>query len=467
LSKLQSGVEPLPRDIMQPQLEAELDAPVEQIFAEFEWEPIGSASIAQAYGARLQSGEPVVVKVQRPGIEEVVARDTAALLHLARVVERRTPLGRQLHVAEIAEEFAHHLRRELDFPREAANAIDLAAATDQASGVRIPHMYIELLSPRVLVQERLPGTSVADGGYIAALGLDDGELADRLVQTMALHMLTHGHFHADPHPGNVLLLDDGTLGLIDFGSTGRLDPRQRTAILEMTVAAMRGDSAALLDAVEQVAVIGRDGSDAALERAVARFLSENVGSGLNVNAEALSELVPLLATFNIHLPAELTVFFRALVLLDGTARTIHPGYSLIGGMSRLFDNGMQVAEPARGTVQDQLVQGVLAEMPRLRRLPSQLDRIAGLTARGELRTRIALFSTEQDARVVSTLVNRVVLGAGGGLLFIGSSLLLMASDGVGSSVGTTLTRTFGYIGLALAAVMLLRVVAAIVREGYN
>jgi ubiquinone biosynthesis protein len=162
LSRLQSAVEPLCREVMQPQLEAELEAPVDRVFAEFDWDPIGSASIAQAYAARLETGDPVVVKVQRPAIEEAVARDTAAMLHLARAVERRTPQGRQLRVAAIAEDFAHNLRQELDFPLEAANAIDLAAATDPAPGVRIPFMHGELLSQRVLVQERFAGVSVAD-----------------------------------------------------------------------------------------------------------------------------------------------------------------------------------------------------------------------------------------------------------------------------------------------------------------
>ena len=291
-------------------------------------------------------------------------------------------------------------------------------------------------------------------------------MADRLVHTMAKHMLSHGHFHADPHPGNVLLLDDGTLGLIDFGSTGRLDARQRTALLEMTLAARRGDGAGLRDAIEQVAIIGSDGSDAALERALARFLSENVGAGQGVSAKAMNELIPLLSTFDIRLPSELTVFFRALVLLDGTARTISPGYALVDGMSRLFERGVPTVEPG-ASMQDRLAHGLAAELPRLQRLPSQIDRIASLARRGELRTRIALFSTEQDARVITTLVNRLVLGLGGALLFIGSTPLLMVSDRPSSSINTSLTRTFGYVGLALAATLLLRVVAAIVREGYN
>src|SRR5207248_1856635 len=117
--------------------------------------------------------------------------------------------------------------------REAANAIDLAGATDPASGVRIPHVFDHLGTSRVLVEERFRGTSVAYHERIAELGLDETELADRLMRMMLAHMFTHGHFHADPHPGNVLLLDDGQLGLIDFGSTGRLDPSQRAALVDL------------------------------------------------------------------------------------------------------------------------------------------------------------------------------------------------------------------------------------------
>jgi hypothetical protein len=144
----------------------------------------------------------------------------------------------------------------------------------------------------------------------------------------------------------------------------------------------------------------------------------------------------------------------------------NPGYSLVDGMGRLFEGGVPALEPG-ASMQDRLVQGLLAELPRLQRLPAQVDRLASLAGRGELRTRIVLFSTEQDARVITTLVNRLVLGVGGALLFIGSTLLLVVSEGPGSSINTSLTRTFGYVGLALASTLLLRVVAAIVREGYN
>ncbi len=465
LSRLQSHVEPAPPEEMQRELESELGGTVEDLFSEFEWRPIGTASVAQAYAARLGTGEPVVVKVQRPGSDEMVARDSAALIHLARVIEQRTPQGRELHAAEVAEEFAKSVNNELDFVREAANTIELADATDAASKVRIPRIYRAMCTRRVLVEERFSGVSVCQE-RIAELGVDAQELADRLVKATVGHIL-HGTFHADPHPGNVMLLDDGTLGLIDFGSVGHLDPVERTALMQMTAAALSGDAAGLRDGIQQVAIIGNDVGDVALERALGHFLSEHVAPGQPIDASVLNDLIPLLATYDIHLPSDLSTFFRALALLDGTIRAIKPDYSLVDGMRRVLNGQLPTSDPGGGALEDQLRAGLLQELPRLQRIPAHVDRIATLAERGELRARVSLLSTERDERVVTKLVNRLVLGLVGGLVLIGSALLLTTAAGPNIAAETTFAEVFGFVGLGVAAVLLFRVVAAIVRDGYN
>jgi ubiquinone biosynthesis protein len=462
LAKLQSNVEPAPREAMQEQLETELGGPVEDFFDDFDWSPLGSASIAHAYTARLRTGERVIVKVQRPDMDDLVARDTAALLHLARAIERRTPIGRDLHVEEFAAEFARNLHEELDFFREGANAIDISSAIDGNSAIRVPQVYEELTTRRVLVEERFDGTSVADSARIAQLGVDTTKLADALVAAM-VDQLMYGHFHADPHPGNVMLLDDGTLALIDFGMTGRLDPAQRAALLQITMSAVRQDVSGLRDGLEAVAIFDAALPDAAFDRALGRFLNENVRPGQALDADAMNELVRLLTAFDVRLPSEMTACLRALVLLDGTARVIQPDYSLIDGMRRVLDP-TDGASRAAANAQDELKNAVVRELPRLQKLPAQMDRIATLAARGDLRARISLFSTFEDARVVTTLVNRITLALTGGLLALAGALLLTVGTGANNRE-TTLTEVFGYIALGFAAVVLLRVVAAVVRDG--
>jgi ubiquinone biosynthesis protein len=464
LALLQTHVDPTPQEAMQEQLETELGDVLERHFSAFDWHPLGSASIAQAYAATLITGEEVVVKIQRPGIEELVERDSVALLRLASFLERRTPQGRQLRIEQLAGEFTRALRQELDFSLEAREALEIARITGRTAGVRIPQIYDELSTSRVLIQERFNGFSVADSAGIARMGLDAAELADRLVQTMTKHMLTDGHFHADPHPGNVLLLDNGDLGLIDFGATGRIDPPQRTALIEMTIAVLRGDASALREGIEQITVIRPETSEVALERALQRFMTDNLRSGV-VNITAFGDLMTLLATFKIDIPAELTTFFRTLALLDGTVRTIHPGYSLIDGMQRLFDPRAAVATGAMSR-KDQLLDLVLRDAPRLQRLPARIDRITKLAAQGQLRVKVSLLSTEQDVVVVTRLLNRLLLGIIGSGLGLASAVLV--ATGSGTSNGPhALPAVLGYLGLSIAAVLILRVVATIVRDGYN
>jgi ubiquinone biosynthesis protein len=467
LSGLQTAVEPAPPDAMMTVLQAELGGPPPEFFADFEPQPVGTASIAQVYSARLKTGEPVVVKVQRPDLGALVRRDLDALLRLARAIERHTPRGQQLHATELMAQFADSVTRELDFKVEAANAATLAAATTASSGVRIPRVYPQLSTKRVLVEERLCGVPVSHRDRIAELGLEPSELADRLVRTVIGHVLS-GSYHADLHPGNVLVLDDGALGLVDFGSIGRLDARQRSALLQLTTAAMGGDAAGVRDALEMITMIGDDVDSVAFERALAHFLSERLVAGDVLDASALNELISFLVSFEVHVPPELSTFVRAVVVLDGTVRLMSPDYRLVDGV-RYVLGGQLLRRASRDTFgTGDLRSELVRDLSHLRRLPAHLDRIATLASRGELRARVALFSTEPDARVVTTLVNRIVLALVGGLLTVGAVVLLATSQtGRMASASASVMRAFGMVGLGVAAVLLFRVVAAIVRDGGN
>jgi ubiquinone biosynthesis protein len=461
LAKLQNQVEPEAIELIQPAIEAEIGGPVETVFAEFDWEPLAAASISQTYRARLLTGESVVVKVQRTGIESVMKRDLAALSLLADFAQRRTEFGQGLRTGEVLDEFAKGLHAELDFRREADAMTEMAMLLGDSSNVRIPKVYPELCTRRLLVQERCVGFTLADTEALEAATLDRTALGERLLRCALEQILKIGFFHADPHPGNIFVCDDGALGLIDFGAVGRLDPIQQAAVTDMLMALASRNVSLLRDGIERVADVAEAGSPDRLERALARLMAENVRPTGAIAPTAFQDLVALLARFGIRLPTDLVVLSRALGTLDGTLRVISPELNLVATAQALMTSTTSPPVIDRDTlVRDEL----LAVLPHLRRLPDRIDRVLTLTGRGELRIRSIV--DEDSQRIVRTLGNRALLAVIGTAFLVVATMLLVASEpgpSVGGDVG--LYEVFGYGGLLAGMVLMLRVVAAVARDG--
>jgi ubiquinone biosynthesis protein len=461
LAKLQNRTTPEPSERIRPVLESELGGPTSETFSEFDWSPLAAASIGQTYIARLRTGEPVVVKIQRPDIERVIKRDLAALARLAELAQHRTQFGLSIRSGEILAQFARSLRDELDFVLEAHAMADMATVTDDRSGVRIPKVYRELCTRRVLVQERFEGFTVADSDELNESTVDRRALAETLLRASLEQVLRWGFFHADPHPGNVFIFTDGTLGLIDFGAVGRLDPIQQAAVMDIMAGLVRRDVGLLRDGIERVAEVTGRVSGEQLERVIARLMTENMRPTGAVEPRALQALVPMLAGLGVRLPGDLVLLVRTLVTLDGTLGVLSPGMSVAGAAldiaTRTSD---QPALDAQTMVRDEL----LAALPRLRRLPDRIDRITTLAARGDLRLRTVV--DEDAGRILRTLVNRAVLAGVGAAFLLAAALLLVATDaGPAVSGGTGLFEILGYGGLLIGTVLLLRVVTAVARDG--
>jgi ubiquinone biosynthesis protein len=325
--------------------------------------------------------------------------------------------------------------------------------------VRIPKVHRLLCTRRVLVQERLEGSTVADSVQLGE-GVDREALAGQLLRSTLDQVLTLGFFHADPHPGNVFVLADGNLGLIDFGATGRLDPIQQAAVIDIMFAMSRRDVRLLRDGVERVANVTEATSPDELERSLARLLADHVRPGASIDPSVMQELVSTLSRFGLHLPADVVLLSRALVTLDGTLRVLCPGRSMMTAFMELLQSPTETVID-----RDQIVRNeMLAALPRLRKLPEQIDRILTLTGRGELRVRTLI--DEDGRRILRTLVNRALLAGIGAALLLVSTLLLVAPDsGPAVADRTGLFEIFGYGGLLAGVVLVLRVVAAVARDG--
>jgi ubiquinone biosynthesis protein len=331
LSKLQANVLPDDENDLRLTLENELGKPLEKVYAEFDMSPIGSASIGQVHRAKLHNGQTVVVKVQHAGIEERIETDLDILRILAELAENYDPELRLYQPSSIVSDFSRTLMHELDFRRELRNLNQFRANFASDAWIHIPKAYPELSSHRVLTMEMLDGFSISETDKISETKLDTQEFI-RHGANMYLEMIFRDRFfHADPHPGNIWVLSNGHLGLLDCGMIGRLDDAMRDELEGMLLAAVDHDADRLTDHVLQVASAPQSVNRQNLTRDLDDFLSEYVNvsiDDLDLSA-LLNNLTAIIREHYLLLPAGVSLLIRVLVMLEGTSRLLDRNFSLI------------------------------------------------------------------------------------------------------------------------------------------
>jgi len=280
LSNLQANVSRIPPDEVEAVLTAELGEPPDKAFASFDSQPLAAASIGQAHRARLHDGRAVIVKVQRPGVDEIVRRDATVLSFVARELDRRVEAARRIGARDLADELIASIEAELDYGREVLAAERMRANRADDTGVQIPVVYSTLSSDRMLVMDEVIGRTVSDAAAVDAVEVPRPELARRLLASFLAQILRDGYYHADPHPGNVLVDSDGVLWLLDFGAVGRIDPVTHAALQGFAIGFSLRDASVLARAVRHL--VGDDQIDLRLlERDLAGLLGEVDGGGFS------------------------------------------------------------------------------------------------------------------------------------------------------------------------------------------
>ena len=475
LSRLQDQAEPAPWGQVEELISRSLGAPAREVFAELQPEPAAAASIAQVHKARLRRetgpDATVAVKVQRPGIRATVEQDLDILLRLAARLEDHARWARAIGAVGVARGFGAAIREELDFRVEARNMAAMAATwkgqqrvVGRRVPVVIPAVHEELCTEHVLVIEWLDGVNLrAAGPLIEDKGLDRAALARALLRSMVYQITEGGVFHADPHPGNVLLLTDGRLALLDFGSVGRLDAQQRAALLNLLSAVGRGDPAALRDALLELVTRPDDIDEQQLERALGRFIARHLAGGAAATAEMFTDLFRLAARFELSIPPEVATVLRALGTLEGTLGLLTPKVD-IASEARAYAADRIAAQVSPGAVQKTATDELAALLPVLRRLPRRFDRVTGALEQGRLSINVRQFADERDRRMITGLVHQFLmtfLGVGSGIV---AAMLLGTSGGPKITPTLSLYQFIGYNLLIVAAILVLRVLFTILRS---
>lgn len=455
LARLQSSTPADPFPAVRATVEAELGQPLREVFASFDEKPLASASIAQVHRARLPDGKWVVVKVQHPGIEAKIRVDLDILVGLAELAEATVEDLRKYRPRATAAEFQRMLLRELDFGREERNLQQFAANFARDKTVHFPDVIGELSTSRVLTMEYLEGMPLADPQKLRDSNQDLNETARRGATVFLEMIFRDGFYHADPHPGNVMVLPGGIIGMIDCGMVGRLDEKTREDIEEMLLAIAQRDPTRLATILMRMGSVPALLDQTSLTTDVTDFLSYYSNRSLRQIdlGKVLTELTDIIRRHHILLPTSIALLIKVLVMLEGTARLLNPNFDL-----------MALLQP----YQKKLIWRYLSparRLQKLRRVWQEWTYLGEILPRSLVdilqQVQHSRFEIHLEHRHLDTGINRLTFGMVTSALFLGSAILL------GAKVPPTVedVSVFGALGTGFSFFLALRLLWAIKNSG--
>jgi ubiquinone biosynthesis protein len=427
LTKLRSDVEPMDRDMVLQALRDEYDTPIEDIFDAIDDVPLGSASVAQVHKARLVTGEMVAIKVQRPHVQETMAQDIAIMRSLVGFMDRFMSGSQFLDMQSVVDELWQSFRDETDFLVEARNLEEFRRNNADCKFVDCPKPYPKLCTKHVVVMDYIEGIPIDKTAKLVAAGYDLEEIGTKLVDNYTRQMIDDGFFHADPHPGN-LIVRGGQIVYIDLGIMGRLSSHDRKAMSDMVKAVALRDSAGLADGLLRFSISDTSAVDHAhllddLDMIIADYGEADL-SDLDVGS-FVNSLISMARKNGVELPGTVTMLARSLVTLEGVVDEFLPGVSIIEIITAHIKAHTTPEDLIKHEVKGFAREGTRAAHGLLG-AASQADLAMKMLTRGQLRLNLDVAGTEDPINDFAHIANRLSMSVMVAGLFIGSSVVYYA-----------------------------------------
>jgi predicted unusual protein kinase regulating ubiquinone biosynthesis (AarF/ABC1/UbiB family) len=446
LARLQDDVAPFDSDEVERIVGSELGVRLSRVFPEFDPKPIASASLGQVHRATLRDGRQVAVKVQRPGIRTQVLDDLDALRELAELADAHTELGRLYGFADLVAEFRASMLAELDYQQEARNLVTLGANLAEFDRITVPQPITDLSTAHVLTMEYVDGRKLTTLGPLAQLDLDGTELAQQLLGAYLRQILVDGFFHADPHPGNVLLTADGDLALLDLGMVGRVPAEMGDRLVKLLLAVGEGRAEDASRALLSLADPTERADESAFGREIAAIIAKNQGvalGGLSAGA-IIMELSRAAVANGLRPPPELSMLGRALLTLDDVARRLDPQLDPNAAIREQAVRIMR-ARMKGSASQTGVFTAVLEAKEFAERLPGRVNKVMDALAEGELTLNVAGIEQQEIIHGIQKLANRLTAGVVIAALIVGAAMLMRVE---------TSARILGYPALAIVCFLM-------------
>ena len=434
-TKLQDQVPPADWDEARQVIESEI-GPVDEQFEDFDTDAISGASLGQVYFAHVD-GEPVAVKVRRPGIEKLVEADLRVIRWSVPILMRFVGEARSFSLETLADEFSKTIRQEMDYSREARMLQEIRSNFADDDGVRMPEVIETHSTGRVLTMEYVPGTKITDLAELDAAGIDRSEIAKTLQRTYFQMIIEDGVFHADPHPGNLAVQSDGTLVFYDFGMSGYVDPFIQDKIIEFYGAVAREDTDAILDALIESGTLSPD-ADRELMAEITELAIEDA-RGEDIEQYRVQQIIQqvedTIYEFPLRLPANLALVLRVATVVEGVCVTLDPDFDFISVATNFLGERGHLQAGAREYVKDRARDVRDAAQSSVRvppKLESSLDRIN----RGSLEVTAEI---EDPSNHFNRLAKRLVLGMFVAAGIVSATLLYLFDTLAAAGVATGVT----------------------------
>lgn len=462
LARLQDEVPPFPFEEVKTAIESEFGLPAEELFAQLDEQPLASASIGQVHKALTRDGEPVAVKFQRPDIQKIIEVDLEIMLHLATLAERHIKEFEIHRPVKIVEEFARTLEKEIDYRIEATNMERIARRFLDLPHVYIPAVFREFTTSRVLTTELIEGIKISNIEAIVRAGLDQKVIADRVVGLVLKQAFGHGFFHADPHPGNIFVLADNVICLVDYGMMGLVDRTTRETFVDLIDSVVHQQEGKTTQALLNLTEWDEEPDIRALEREVADFMGRHFYKPLKDMeiGKLLQDLLHLTMRFRLRLPPDIFLMIKALSTVEGVGRALDPDFDLIAHV-RPFIQQVKLERFGPKRLSADLYDMLSRLLQFLQQFPKDLLDLTGMIRQQRLSLQLEHKGLEAMLATQDQTSNRMSFAIIIAALIIGSALIVI-SEIPPLVYGISL---IGIIGYLVAAIMGIWLLVAIIRKG--
>ena len=441
LCRLQDSVKPFPFAEVEQIISAELGTRMSRLFSRFDADPIAAASLGQVHTAALRDGRAVVVKVQRPDIRLQIAQDFEVLAEIATFLDEHTEVGKRYRFSLLLEEFRLSIQQELNYEREAQNLITMGANLKDFALIHVPQPIIDYSTRSVLTMEQVQGRKITSISPLTMLEVKGAPLVEELFRAYLKQVLVDGIFHADPHPGNVFLTDDGRIALLDLGMVGHTTPSMQENLLKLLIAISEGKSEEAADLMMRISQRSKEFDAPEFRRRIGQLLALHYNRGLHdINVgKTMLDLSQNAADTGLFVPSELTMLGKTLLQLDEVGKVLDPHFNPNASIRRNVGQLMS-QRMIKDATQGSILGSALELKGFLSSLPTRLNQIFDAVTNSELEVRVKSVDAKMVVEGIEKIANRIAAGIVLAALIIGAALLMRVD---------TDFRVFGYPGLAM------------------